>query len=157
MTRLGRIPLTDAELARRAKALIQSTAPFPASGNANASIDAANEEAPTNLELCQAELAREAAEGRGIDALYRILSTIKSQCADDEACLLAAIDGMKNCAERHLIEHDYETVDAIFRAVFPTLNGSLDADAINLDADREIQRLASLPFVKYERERITLF
>jgi putative DNA primase/helicase len=67
--------------------------------------------------------------------------------------LLAAVDDMRDSAELHLTAHDNETVDAIFRAVFPTLNGSLDAVAINLDAEQEIQRLSLLPLVQYERER----
>jgi hypothetical protein len=60
---------------------------------------------------------------------------------------------MRDCAERHLTAHDSETVDAIFRAVFPGLNSSLDAVAVNLDVEQEIQRLALLPLVQYERQR----
>jgi Protein of unknown function (DUF3631) len=106
--------------------------------------------------LWQGELAREAQEGRGIDTLHKILSAIKNAYAQDEVALLSAVDEIRDCAERHLTQHSHNTVDAIFRAVFPTLNGSLDTAAINLDAEQEISRLASLPLVQYERERIAV-
>jgi hypothetical protein len=130
---------------RRDTALAQDNSPTETSPPQVSGISA--------IERWQAELARETHEGRGIDALRRILSAIKGELEDDEAGLLAAVDEMRDCAERHLTAHDSETVDAIFRAVFPTLNGSLDAVAINLDAEQEIHRLASLPPIQYERER----
>jgi hypothetical protein len=108
---------------------------------------------PSAIELWQAELAREARESHGLDTLRRILEVIKGEFGNDDVGLLAAVDEMRDCAGRHLTAHDAETVDAIFRAVFPTLNGALDEVTINLDAEQEIQRLASLPLVQYERER----
>jgi putative DNA primase/helicase len=102
----------------------------------------------------QTELACEAEDGGGIDALYKILSAIKNAYAQDDVALLSAVDEMRDCADRHLTKHSHDTVDAIFRAVFPTLNGSLDSIATNLDAEQEISRLASLPLVQYERDRI---
>jgi hypothetical protein len=95
---------------------------------------------PSQIDRWHAELAREASNGRGIDALRRILSTLQSRYADDEAGMLDAIDAMRDCAERHLDKHECETIDAIFRAVFSELSRSLDDRAINLDADQEIQR-----------------
>jgi hypothetical protein len=109
---------------------------------------------PSQIELWQAELARDANNGHGIDALHRILLAVKSHYTGDEASMLLAIDEIRDCVQRHLAHHDYAAIDAIFRVVFPELNGSLDGRAINLDADQEIQRLASLPLVQYERERV---
>jgi len=105
------------------------------------------------IEQWQTELAREAHEGRGIDALCKILENVKTQYADDDIQMSSVIDDMRACAERHLTAHDSETVDAIFSAVFRTLNGSLDNIVLNRDVDSQIQRLASLPAVQYERER----
>ena len=105
------------------------------------------------IELWQAEIAREAQQGHGIDALHTILLAVKSRFAGDETGLFAAIDEMRDCADRHLTEYNYETVEAIFRAVFPSLNNELDATAVDLDGDKEIQRLAALPLMQYERER----
>jgi hypothetical protein len=77
--------------------------------------------------LWQVEIARETQQGHGIDALHRILLAVRNRFAGDEIGLLAAIDEMRDCADRHLMEHNYETVEAIFRAVFPSLNNELDA------------------------------
>ena len=108
----------------------------------------------TEIEKLQSRLAVEAHNGRGIDALHSILLAIRERFAGDETGLLAAIDEMRDCADRHLTEHNCETVEAIFSAVFPSLNSDLDAIAVNLDADKEIQRLAALSFVQYEQDRI---
>jgi hypothetical protein len=103
----------------------------------------------------QAKLANEARAGRGIDALTKILAEVKTHYADDEMGLLSAIDEMRQCATRHLVPpHEEETVETIFNAMFPALNSALDVVAINQDAEAEIQRLARLPMVQYERERI---
>ena len=121
----------------------------------NASNDLQSKMAGLSLiEQWEIEMAREAHEGRGIDALNRILLNVKRQFTGSDADLLVAVDEIRDCADRHLIQHEPETVDAIFRAAFPNLNGSLDAIAINIDSDKEIQRLASLPFAQYERERM---
>ena len=106
----------------------------------------------------QAELAREAAAGRGIDALQLILTSIRDRYADDEAKLLDAIQEINECAHRHLRDHhDYATIELQFDAVFGSdggeLQGSLDNITINNDAATEIQRLSGLPTIQYERER----
>jgi putative DNA primase/helicase len=154
---MNRAPLTVEEQQRRAAALHQhalATQPSSTAPKNTASDDLQSETAALSpIEQWQIELAREAHEGRGIDALNRILLNVKSQITGSDADLLAAVDKIRDCAERHLVQHEPETVDAIFRAAFPSLNGSLDAIAINIDTDKEIQRLASLPVVQYERER----
>jgi Protein of unknown function (DUF3631) len=108
---------------------------------------------PSPIDRWIGELARGAYEGRGLDALPRILLTIKQHFADDQEGLLAALNEVRGCADRHLAERDPEEIDATFQAAFPDLNGELDVAAINLDAEKEIQRLASLSTVQYERER----
>jgi putative DNA primase/helicase len=108
---------------------------------------------PSPIERWVGELAKEAYEGRGLDALPRILLTIKRHFAGDQEELLAAVNEVRGCADRHLAECDPEEIDATFQAVFSDLNGELDVAAINLDAEKEIQRLASLSTVQYERER----
>jgi hypothetical protein len=154
---MNRAPLTDEEQRRRAAALHQyalATQPSSTAPKNNASNDLQSKTAGLSpIEQWQIELAREGHEGRGIDALNRILLDVKSQFAGSDADLLPAVDEIRDCAERHLVQHEPKTVDAIFRAVFPNLNGSLDAVAINLDTEKEIQRLASLSAVQYERER----
>jgi len=108
----------------------------------------------------QVQLAREAAAGRGIDALRLILTELKQHYAADreESALLDAIQQLSDCAHRHLREHhESATIEAIFDGVFPPtkeVNNALDATAINIDAQAEIQRLASLPNIQYEHERI---
>jgi hypothetical protein len=93
-----------------------------------------------------AGFARAVTEGRGN------LSAIKNQYVDDEPTLLAAMEAMRDCAYRHL-EHDSQKIDAIFQIVFPEFNELLDREVINRDAEAEIQRLANLPGVQYDRER----
>jgi putative DNA primase/helicase len=156
---MNRAPLTVEEQRRRAAALhqhAQATQPSSTVPKNKASNDLQSKTAGLSpIEQWQIELAREAHEGRGVDALHRILLNIKCQLAGNDVNLLAAVDEIRECAERHLVQHEPQTVDAIFRTVFPNLNGSLDAAAINLDADKEIQRLASLSNIQYERERTT--
>jgi MoxR-like ATPase len=118
----------------------QTSAVFPSENSISNGLQSAGTAGPSAIEQWQAELAREAHEGRGIDALNRILLDVKSQLAGSDVDLLAAVDEIRDCAERHLVQHESETIDAIFRAVFPNLNDSLDAAAINLDTDKEIQR-----------------
>jgi hypothetical protein len=99
------------------------------------------------------ELAREAHEGRGLDALPRILLTIKRHFAGNQEGLLAAVDEMRDCADRHMPKCDPAEIDAIFQSAFAELNEALDAVAISLDVEKEIQRLASQSTAQYERER----
>jgi hypothetical protein len=108
----------------------------------------------TKIQKWQSTLAVAAQNGRGLDALHAILLDLRERFAADESGKLAAIDEMRECAERHLAEHhDCEMIETIFRGVFPSLNDELDATAINLDADKEVRRLAALPLMQYERER----
>jgi hypothetical protein len=106
----------------------------------------------------QAELAREAAARRGMDALGRILEAIRDRYADDEAKLLDAIQEIHGCAHRHLgQQHDFKTIELLFAGVFPPdnveLQDSLDNGAINSDVTAEVRRLAALSSMQYERER----
>jgi hypothetical protein len=120
---MNRAPLTDEEQRRRAAALHQyalATQPSSTAPKNNASNDLQSKTAGLSpIEQWQIELAREGHEGRGIDALNRILLDVKSQFAGSDADLLAAVDEIRDCAERHLVQHEPKTVDAIFRAVFP--------------------------------------
>jgi hypothetical protein len=113
----------------------------------------------SHLEEWQVDLAREAAAGRGIDALSRILTEIRDRYAanGDEGGLADAIQQINDCAYRHLTDYKSETIETIFNGVFPPNNGphnALDEITLNKDANAEIQRLATLPIVQYERERI---
>jgi hypothetical protein len=144
-------PLTKEEIAKRTLALAQSTAPTSTLTVAAPDRPAA----PPPIMVLQAELAREAAGGRGITALPGILAAIRSHYAGDGPNLLLAIEEMRGCADRQLTPpHDTEAIDAIFDAVFPSLNNALDAAAVTQDDTAEISRLASLPRIQYERERI---
>jgi putative DNA primase/helicase len=106
------------------------------------------------LVLWQGELAREAQQGNGIDALHRVLCELKKNFGTDEAFLLPAISELKQCADRQLSEsHEPELINAIFAAIFPDLNSDLDDAAIKIDAANEIKRLAKLPPIEYERQR----
>ena len=124
----------------------------------------ANAAAPTELvELPSlvrwtAELAKELASGRGIDALLRIRTEIKAQYGDDEAKLLDAIQEINECAHRHLRDHHkYAMIELLFDTIFGAeggeLQGSLDNITINNDVAVELQRLAALPTIQYEHER----
>ena len=87
--------------------------PTAAARESNGSIDL------SPLVAWQAELAREAAAGRGIDALRLILTSIRDRYADDEPKLLEAIQEINGCAHRHLGQHhEYETIELLFDAVF---------------------------------------
>ncbi len=126
--------------------------PTAAARESNGSIDL------PPLVAWQAELAREAAAGRGIDALRLILTSIRDRYGDDEPKLLEAIQEINGCAHRHLGQHhEYETIELLFDAVFDPgrieLQDSLDSNAINNDVATEIQRLSGLPTIQYERER----
>src|SRR5271156_4224168 len=58
---------------------LSSLKPNGVNGNEHAASAATVNSAPTQIEQWQIELAREASEGRGIDALHKILSTIKKE------------------------------------------------------------------------------
>jgi Protein of unknown function (DUF3631) len=112
------------------------------------------------LEKWQTELAREAAAGRGIDALSLILSELKEYYARDQngGDLQDTIQQMNDCAHRHLEGYNFATIEAIFDGVFSStvINNVLDDIAITHDNDAEIRRLANLSLVKYDRERKAL-
>ena len=93
----------------------------------------------------QGEIAREAQQGHGIDALQRILSELEKEFGADESFLSSAIDDLQQCADRHLSDkHTPETISAIFVAAFPNLYLNLDHVTIRLDAETEIRRLADI-------------
>jgi hypothetical protein len=93
---MNRAPLTVEEQRRRATALHQhalATKPSSTAPKNNASNDLLSKTASLSpIEQLQIELARESHEGRGIDALNRILLDVKSQFAGSDADLLAAVD-----------------------------------------------------------------
>jgi putative DNA primase/helicase len=161
--RTHRTPLTANEIERRAKALARSKVKAEANGSASAAAaPTLEDELQIQIYLWQAELAQQAREGRGLDALPKILSTIRTQYADREDHLSRAMIELRDCADRHLEEHESATIDAIFLAVFPTANDSSqavvsDEDVVtDEDVDQEIQRLASLSLAQYDRERATV-
>jgi hypothetical protein len=81
----------------------------------------------TQLLCWHGEIAREAQQGHGIDALQRILSELEKEFGADETFLSGAIDDLQQCADRHLSEkHTPETINAIFVAAFPNLYLDLD-------------------------------
>jgi hypothetical protein len=96
------------------------------------------------LALWQGEIAREAQQGRGIDALQRVLSKLRKEFKTDEVFLFRAIDDVQRCADRHLSErHEPETINSIFQAIFPDLNSNLDDETIKIDVENEVRRLAN--------------
>ena len=103
----------------------------------NAAIDDQGEsslEPEKQLALWQGEIAREAQQGRGIDALQRVLSKLKKEFGTDEAFLFRAIDDLQQCAVRHLSGHyATEIIISIFGAIFPDPNCDLDHKAIKID------------------------
>jgi hypothetical protein len=102
----------------------------------------------------QGEIAREAQQGRGIDALQRVLSELKKEFGVDDAFLFPAIDELQKCADRHLSDHhELETISCIFQAIFPEINSSLDDETIKIDLESEIRRLAKLTLIEYELVR----
>lgn len=110
--------------------------------------------ATKQLASWQAEIAREAQQGHGIDALHRVLSELKKEFAAEEAFLLPAIGELQQCADRHLSEiHAPEIINAIFEAIFPDLNSALDDKTIKIDRGNEIRQLAKLTPIEYELVR----
>jgi putative DNA primase/helicase len=110
--------------------------------------------AEKRLALWQGEIARDAQQGRGIDALQRVLSELKKEFGADDVFLLRALYDLRRCADRHLsTHHEPETINSIFQAVFPEFNSDLDDKPIKIDAANEIQRLAKLTPIQYELER----
>jgi hypothetical protein len=147
----ARAPFTSEESARRA-AVLATNAPAETVSSAPSSNNSI--ELPPIIKW-QTEIANEGAAGRGIVALPGILAAMKLHYTGDEQNLLLAIEEMRGCASRHLTpSHDTETIDAIFEAAFHSLNSALDVVATNQDAEGEMRRLAKLPEVKYDRERI---
>jgi hypothetical protein len=110
--------------------------------------------AEKRLALWQAEIAREAQQGRGIDALQRVLFELKKEFGADDAFLFPAIGELQKCADRHLSDHhEPETINSIFQAIFPEINSSLDDETIKIDLESEIRRLAKLTLIEYELVR----
>jgi hypothetical protein len=125
-----RIPLTAEEIERRAKALTRSRLAAEANGSvSSARAPTQEDELQTQIELWQAELARAAHDGHGIDSLNKILLAIKMQYADHEDHLSRTVTELRDCADRHLEEYKDATVEAIFQAVFPAANQSPEAVA----------------------------
>ena len=47
-------------------------------------------------------------------------------------------------------DHELETINSIFQAIFPGINSSLDDETIKIDLEGEIRRLAKLTLIEYE-------
>ena len=128
--------------------------PIIASDNRSTSGDEEDLVPEKRLAFWQAEIAREARQGHGIDALQRVLSKLKKEFGEDEAFLPPAIDELQHCADRHLSEnYAPQIIEAIFEAIFPGLNSDLNDATIRLDAESEIERLAKLPLIERARAR----
>jgi hypothetical protein len=126
--------LTAEEIEVRAQTLKQGEA----SRDGRQEFSTSKEDFQFHISLWQAALACEVRAGNGIDALYQILSAIKTQYADDESSLLSAIGELRNCADRHLTAHDGGTIDAIFRGVFTEKDDVLDkCSSTSMDASSE--------------------
>ena len=126
--RTHRTLLTANEIERRAKDLAHSRLKAEPNGSASAAAAPTPEdEFQIQVYLWQAELARETRDGRGLDALPKILSTIKTQYADREDRLSRAVTELRDCADRHLGELEDAAVEAIFQAVFPAANECAEA------------------------------
>ena len=93
----------------------------------------------------QAEIAREAQQAHGIDALQRVLSELKVKFAADELFTFRAVDELRQCAERHLSELHYpETIHALFEAAFLGRDVDLDNAPVRLDVETRIKRFAAI-------------
>ena len=104
----------------------------------------------------QAKIAREARQGRGINALHEVLSVLKEEFGGDEVFLLRAVDELQQCADRHLSELHYpETIHALFETAFPDRSADFDNTPVRLDVETGIKRFAAidadLEYVRHER------
>ena len=93
----------------------------------------------------QGEIAREAQQGHGLDALQRALSELKVKFGADELFTFRAVDELQQCADRHLSELHYpETIHALFEAAFLDRDVDLDNAPVRLDVDTGIKRFADI-------------
>jgi putative DNA primase/helicase len=141
-----------------------SESPITAAEVLDILVELGKEPTPENyLTVWQAQIATAAANGNG-------LSTFRSAC-DDMAGRAPPSDPFRDeakhwlrlSAENHLIgPHGIEAVEPIFCGAFPDAapesNVELDARATKIDdrneTEAEIRRLAKLPSIEYDRERV---
>ncbi len=102
----------------------------------------------------QAEIAREAQEGHGLDALQRALSELKVNYGADELFTFRAVDELQQCAGRHLSDLHYpETIHALFEAAFLDGNVDLDKTPVRPDVGTGIKRFAAIEDPEHVRSR----
>ena len=97
----------------------------------------------------------------GLGEYQAALSWLKQHVPADSGLCEDAKQELLDAAERHLADtHGLAVIDAIYGAVFPEEvsddvcdNNKLDACAIKIDDDAEIERLAKLPAIEYDRLR----
>jgi hypothetical protein len=116
---------------------------------------------PFDRELAdwQGRIAKAAASGGGLDEYRAALSWLKQHVPPDR-CEKAKQE-IQDAAERHLADtHGLGVIDAIYGAVFPEEvrddvcdNNKLDECAIKIDDKAEIERLAKLGPIEYDRTR----
>ena len=93
----------------------------------------------------QAEIAREAEEGHGLDALQTALSELKVNYGADELFTFRAVDELRRCADRHLSELHYpETTMLSLRRAFLDRDVDLDNSSVRSDVETEITRFAAV-------------
>jgi len=118
---------------------------------------------PLDHELAswQGKIAVAAKTGNGLDSLKAAFNWVKLNVSSDNGRRELAKREISEAAERHLSQtHGPDVLDAIYLSTFPedaTSNSDLDAEITKRDKDAEdtleIERLAKLPLIQYERER----
>jgi hypothetical protein len=109
----------------------------------------------------QGKIAVAAKTGNGLDSLKAAFNWVKHNVPPVNGLRELAKRQISEAAERHLSQtHEPEILDAILFSTFPedaTGNSDLDAEITQRDKDAEataeIERLAKLPLIQYERER----
>ena len=118
---------------------------------------------PLDHELAswQGKIAVAAKTGNGLDSLKAAFNWVKLNVSSDNGRRELAKREISEAAERHLSQtHGPDVLDAIYLSTFPedaTSNSDLDAEIIKRDkaaeVTAEIERLAKLSLIQYDRER----
>jgi hypothetical protein len=118
---------------------------------------------PLDHELAswQGKIAVAAKTGNGLDSLKAAFNWVKLNVSSDNGRRELAKREISEAAERHLSQtHGPDVLDAIYLSTFPedaTSNSDLDAEIIKrakaAEVTAEIERLAKLSLIQYDRER----
>jgi hypothetical protein len=106
----------------------------------------------------QGRIAAATFDGCGLDTFRAALESIKQNVPADRALLAHAQSEIWGAGERHLAEsHGRGVLAEIYISVFsenpPGTEEDLDGQTELIDANAEINRLAKLPLIQYERQR----